>query len=410
VDDLSYTYAAGTNRLSALADAAGVSAESWDAEAGSFSYDVNGRLLSSPDGLSGLTYTPDDRVETLTRGGVTTRYRFDADGHRITARVGSGDVRVYVKDGPTTLAVFTGPDGATPTAWDWHLVAEDVVIGRQPQTGNRRFYHRDLLGSVRAVVTGTTILESRDYDPWGVVLEGRTLGSGTREGFTGHERDPESGLDHTWARAYQATVARWGRPDPVRDSFPEWGPYAYVENDPVSATDPLGLCPLCGAASQTVNAALTCGRSRPCVVSQRGVDFIAAHEGFSATRYNDPAGFPTIGYGHLITRRDVVREPLSLEQGRDLLATDMRDRAEPGLRRVSVPLFQWQADALGSFVFNVGSGNFARSTLLRELNSGNYAAVAGELNRWVNAGGRALAGLVSRRAAEGRLFTTGRYR
>ena len=74
-----------------------------------------------------------------------------------------------------------------------------------------------------------------------------------------------------------------------------------------------------------------------------------------------------------------------------------------------VPLAQHQFDALVSFVFNVGGGAFRESTLLRELNAGDYDAVPRELNRWVKAGGRTLPGLVRRRGAEGVLFSRGKY-
>jgi hypothetical protein len=82
----------------------------------------------------------------------------------------------------------------------FNLLAGERVVGRQPSTGAKKYYHTDLLGSTRAVVEGTTVVESYDYDPWGVLMPGRTKGSGTKEGFTGKERDTESGLDYFGAR------------------------------------------------------------------------------------------------------------------------------------------------------------------------------------------------------------------
>ena len=72
-------------------------------------------------------------------------------------------------------------------------------------------------------------------------------------------------------------------------------------------------------------------------------------------------------------------------------------------------LTQPQFDALVSFVFNVGGGNFQTSTLLKELNAGHVAAVPGQLARWNTAGGQVLQGLVNRRRAEGELFSHGTY-
>jgi lysozyme len=72
--------------------------------------------------------------------------------------------------------------------------------------------------------------------------------------------------------------------------------------------------------------------------------------------------------------------------------------AEKAVRKlVLVELTQGQFDALVDFVFNLGQGQLAKSTLLRLLNAGNYDGAGNELQRWVFAGGTKLAGLVRRR-------------
>ena len=63
-----------------------------------------------------------------------------------------------------------------------------------------------------------------------------------------------------------------------------------------------------------------------------------------------------------------------------------------------------QFSALVSFTFNVGAGALQRSTLRMKLNRGEYQNAAGEFPKWRMAGGRVLAGLVRRRAAERALF------
>ena len=63
--------------------------------------------------------------------------------------------------------------------------------------------------------------------------------------------------------------------------------------------------------------------------------------------------------------------------------------------------------ALGSFVYNVGEGQFSSSTLLRLLNAGDARGACAQLSRWVFAGGKQLAGLVNRRAAERELCEVG---
>jgi RHS repeat-associated protein len=85
--------------------------------------------------------------------------------------------------------------------------------------------------------------EAYEYDPWGLLLPGRTLGGGTKEGFTGKERDAESGLDYFGARLYMPALGLWTGRDPLADKYPEWSPYNYALNNPVTYGDPFGLCP-----------------------------------------------------------------------------------------------------------------------------------------------------------------------
>ncbi len=73
-------------------------------------------------------------------------------------------------------------------------------------------------------------------------------------------------------------------------------------------------------------------------------------------------------------------------------------------RLVTVPLTQNQFDALISFVFNLGIGNFRTSTLLKKLNAGDYTGAAKEFPPWVRADGKQLPGLIKRRDAEKALF------
>ena len=65
---------------------------------------------------------------------------------------------------------------------------------------------------------------------------------------------------------------------------------------------------------------------------------------------------------------------------------------------------QNQFDALVDFAYNAGLGSFQRSTLLRLVNQGSFAAAAVEFGKWVDAGGKVIDGLVRRRAAEAAMF------
>ncbi len=81
------------------------------------------------------------------------------------------------------------------------------------------------------------------------------------------------------------------------------------------------------------------------------------------------------------------------------------ERAVEGF--VSVPLRLHQFDALVSLVFNIGSTQFKRSTLLKRLNSGDYAGAAQQFNVWCYDNGKRVPGLAARRERERLLFEGG---
>jgi type VI secretion system secreted protein VgrG len=146
-------------------------------------------------------------------------------------------------------------------------------------------------------------------------------------------------------------------------------------------------------------------------VSENGLQFIAQWESFVPTPYNDAGGHATIGYGHLLHRGPVTEADrrqfpngITQERGFELLRADAAIAENAVRNNVTAPLNQNQFDALTSFAYNVGAEAFAGSTLVRELNAGNYGAVPDQLDRWVHSGGRRVQGLVNRRAAEGQLF------
>jgi len=147
--------------------------------------------------------------------------------------------------------------------------------------------------------------------------------------------------------------------------------------------------------------------------SQNGIDLIKAFEGLhkiksdgSVRSYRDPAGRWTIGYGHTSGVKSGML--ITPEEAEDLLRTDVVEAEEAVERLVKVDLSQNQFDALVSFVFNLGQGNFRSSTLLRKLNRGDYDGAATEFVRWnkarVEGQLRPLPGLTRRRTAEAALF------
>ena len=141
-------------------------------------------------------------------------------------------------------------------------------------------------------------------------------------------------------------------------------------------------------------------------MSKTGLDVIKRFEGFSPTVYICPAGYPTIGYGHVVNpdERQQFASGITSEQAEALLRQDVQIAERAVLRLITVPLTDGQFDALVSFTFNLGAGALQRSTLRRKVNRGDHAAVPPEFRKWVWAGGRKLEGLVRRRDSESMLY------
>ena len=160
---------------------------------------------------------------------------------------------------------FTAPSGIDFTA----------EIGTVTNVAKRFYYLKDHLGSIRVVARlylwykyrrglGPTksgrineagdIVSSDDYDPWGMILNGRsTDGSylNAKYKFTGKERDVETGYDYfacppksegrrRGARYYDSRIGRWLQVDPLFEKYPGVSPYAYSLNNPISNFDPNG--------------------------------------------------------------------------------------------------------------------------------------------------------------------------
>lgn len=133
------------------------------------------------------------------------------------------------------------------------------------------------------------------------------------------------------------------------------------------------------------------------------LEFIKQFEGLSESPYLCPAGYWTIGYGHVISADEassIVKADASAINS--WLLHDVQIAASAVNRLIKIVLSDNQFAALVSFTFNLGAGALQRSALRRKINNGEYAA--DEFMRWVWAGGRRLPGLIKRRQAEATLY------
>ncbi|WP_174889564.1 lysozyme [Candidatus Williamhamiltonella defendens] len=123
------------------------------------------------------------------------------------------------------------------------------------------------------------------------------------------------------------------------------------------------------------------------------------HEGVRHKPYKDGGGVLTVCYGH--TGQEVVSErDYTEEECRALLDADLSEATGTVEKNVTVKLTESQKAALTSFVYNIGSGAFERSTLLKKLNVGDLSGACDEMRRWKYDEGKVSKGLINRRAIE----------
>lgn len=140
-------------------------------------------------------------------------------------------------------------------------------------------------------------------------------------------------------------------------------------------------------------------------LSQRGIDLIKQFEGYSSKAYPDPAtgGAPwTIGYG--TTNGVKPGMIITAEQAERMLRDDIA-KFESGVSSlITAPTTQGQFDAMVSLAYNIGLGNFGKSTLLKKHNARCYTCAADQFRVWNRANGKVMNGLTKRRAAERQVY------
>jgi RHS repeat-associated protein len=196
------------------------------------SIDPNGNLTG--DGIKTYQWDAENRLVAVLQGGTTlASFTYDGRSRRATKTVG-GTTHSYVYAG-ANIAEERLSSGQT---LDFVQREEaDRPLAQRDQSGAVSYYLADHLSSVVQTTNGTgTVTLTREYDPWGNLLQGGAVGG---YAFTGREWDPETGLYYYRARYYDPKVGRFLGEDPV--SFQGTTPYGYVEGRVTLFTDPSGM-------------------------------------------------------------------------------------------------------------------------------------------------------------------------
>jgi RHS repeat-associated protein len=197
------------------------------------------------------TWTADNLPASVTSGGVTETYLYDADGERVAKTVGS-----------TTTVYFQGiweqiAGGASKLYYTFN---GQVVAMRDTSTNAVTYLHGDHLGSVSLATNSSgAVMSKQDFDPWGKARGASTIAQ-TSLNYTGQRLDG-TGLLYYHARYYDPALARFVSADSVvpGQSYragaanpQQLNRYSYVDNNPLTYNDPTGhssACPECTAGA-----------------------------------------------------------------------------------------------------------------------------------------------------------------
>jgi RHS repeat-associated protein len=229
------------NRLSAVTDASGSNLGVKNGIS-SYGYDANGNMISDGNRNATLTYNYLNLPKTVTIGGKTLTYDYDAAGTK----------HKYIADTVTFkyAGAFEYRQVGAANVLDRVALSEGQAVFRK---GALKFEYslKDHLGNVRVVFDEFgQVLQRTDYYPFGLEIDRNTpsqplaaRNNVNRFLYNGKELQVGTAILDYGARMYIPEIGRWGMVDPLSEKMPAWSPHTYGFNNPIRFIDPLGLSP-----------------------------------------------------------------------------------------------------------------------------------------------------------------------
>ncbi len=253
VDNMTYSYTAGTNKISSIADAGNTTQGGFRASTGAMTYDANGNMISNvAKGITSISYNYLNLPTNITiTGGKTIDFTYDAIGIKLRKVVKTGATINLVQEylngieyrgsaiPATTIEGIYHTEGRlyNNAGWKREYTIKDHL-------GNTRVAYCDL-NSDGVVATPSEILQENSYDPFGYELSGVYMNHANADNlylYNGKEKNDDHGLGmyDYGARWYDPGVGRWTTVDPFSDFAPNLTPYRYGFNNPILYKDPDG--------------------------------------------------------------------------------------------------------------------------------------------------------------------------
>lgn len=141
--------------------------------------------------------------------------------------------------------------------------------------------------------------------------------------------------------------------------------------------------------------------------NEAGLQLIKKWESCRLVAYKDSGGVLTIGWGHTSAAGEpkvLPRMKITQQEADDILARDLATFEAAVAKHITADLNENQFSACVSLCYNIGPGNFAKSSVARFINAGRMADAADAFALWNRDDGKVLAGLIKRRADEAALF------
>ena len=279
MDNLTYTYQSGSNKLTHVDDA--IDAKNFDNDIddqtpNNYTYDAIGNLISdNAEDIQKITWNVYGKMTSVvnTKKERSLNFYYDAAGNRVKKIDGKDKATYYVRDAQgNVMAVYAQEKNKDITAESFYIYGSsrvgelDTSINMRTATvstfsfsrmrGIKRYEMSNHLGNVMVVVSDRKVYDGNvfkadlvsttDYYAFGMVMSDRSWNTeGYRFGFNGKENDNEvkgTGNQQDYGmRIYDGRLCKFLSVDPITDEYPELTPYQFASNTPIQATDLDGL-------------------------------------------------------------------------------------------------------------------------------------------------------------------------